>query len=87
MIVLKFQAGLVKELFCDILLWFDVRMDFAKYIQREYPFDFREKNMSHARYQIIKLAPYQFLLVSFCPFKAAFNPLPQQLKKLAKYLL
>jgi hypothetical protein len=61
---------LVKELFCDILLWFDVLIGFANDIQRTNPFDLRsKKNMSHARYQITKLAPYHFLLVSFCPTK------------------
>ena len=49
-------------------------MGFANDIQRTNPFDLRsKKNMSHARYQITKLAPYHFLLVSFCPTKAAFN--------------
>ena len=33
----------------------------------------QKKNMSHARYQITKLAPYHFLLVSFSPTKAAFT--------------
>jgi hypothetical protein len=49
-------------------------MDFDNEIHKKNPFDLRsKKNMSHARYQITKLAPYHFLLVSFCPTKAAFN--------------
>ena len=52
----------------------NVLMDFAKDIQRKNPFNLRwTKKMYHPTYQITKLAPYHFLLLSFCPIKAAFN--------------
>ena len=69
MIVLKFQAVLVKELFCDILLWFDVLMDFAKDSQRKKPFDVRQKNKTCLTPDIKS----QNELFLFSPIKAAFN--------------